>query len=142
MKKSWFELALSDDEVRTDLHTHHGCIAADGMRAHIEPENGACQCGNDKLHKGFDQFLENVKNFPIAFVVNRKYLLDALSGINPDGTAVVFFMEQGGASPIVIQDPDGEKTAIIMPMYAEAMRVEKMKKLPRVTPKSTEQVQP
>lgn len=136
-KKTWLELAVSDDKDRPDLQKVHGCVAADGYRAHIEHTNGACRCGNKKIHKGLDNLFEMVKDSPFSFVVNRKYLLDALSGINPDGTVVIFYVKPGGSHPIVIQDPDEEQTAIIMPMYVAGNVVQKMNTLPVVTPKKT-----
>jgi hypothetical protein len=135
-KKSWLELAVSDDDTNPKLNKVHGCIAADGFRAHIEHANGPCDCGNDKLHKNLDGLLEMVKDTPFSFVVNRKFLLDALSGINPDGTAVIFYVKPGGTHPIIIQDPDEEQTAIIMPMYVAGVEAEPMKPLPRVAPEA------
>ena len=131
-KKSWLELAVSNDDAHTPLSAPHGCIATDGMRAHIEHESGVCECGDEKLHASFDRLLEKMSRLPFAFVVNKKYLTDALSGVNPDGTAVVFFVDikPDGQSPIVLQDPDGERSAIIMPMWISGG--ENMKPLPRV----------
>jgi hypothetical protein len=129
MKKTWLELATHTD--RPNLMKPHGCAASDGTRMHIENANGACQCGDDKQHKAFDNVIKKVKDTPFAFAVNRQYLLDALSGINLDGTVVLFFMTDS-KSPIVIQDPDGEQTAIVMPMHIGEK--EKIKNLPYVAP--------
>jgi hypothetical protein len=128
-KKSWLELATHNE--RKGLTETHACSAADGYRMHIENDKDVCLCGNDKIHEGFDRVIGMVKDAPFCFAVSRQYLIDALSGINPDGRVIVFFAKPGSKSPVVIQDPDGERTAIIMPMSG-IDGVEKPQNLPRV----------
>jgi hypothetical protein len=99
----------------------HGCAGADGYRMHIE-NNGepynSCNCGNDKIHKGFDSVIEMIKDAPFVFAINKKFLMDALSGMEPDSDhhTLLFFTQPDSKSPIVIQDADAERTAIIMPL--------------------------
>lgn len=141
MKKSWLNLAVSKDDARTPLQSPHGCVAADGFRMHIENNAPRCACGNTEIHKGFDRVIGMAKDAPFAFAVNLEYLIDALSGINPDGKVVLFFVDptKNGISPIVLQDPDGERTAIVMPTHIP--EAQKIKNLPKVTTKKQKQVQ-
>jgi hypothetical protein len=127
----WLELATSDLEERPALHKVHECAAADGIRMHIDNRGNPCECGDEKQHKSFDRVIEGVKEIPFAFAINKNFLFDALNGINPEGSCVLFFVKDA-TSPIVIQDPEGEQTAIIMPMHDEDVR--KPQNLPQVTP--------
>lgn len=127
----WLELATSDHPDRPALHKVHECAASDGIRMHIENMGNPCDCGDEKQHKAFDRVINSVKEIPFSFAVNKDFLFDALSGINPEGKYVLFFIKDA-KSPIVIQDPDGYQTAIIMPVNDE--NVTKPQDLPQVTP--------
>jgi hypothetical protein len=132
MKKDhWLELATSDHPERPGLHRVHECAASDGIRMHIDNTGNPCDCGDDLRHKAFDRVIDGVKDTPFAFAINKDFLFDALNGINPNGKYVLFFIKDG-KSPIVIQDPDGCETAIIMPVHDE--NVSKPQDLPHVTP--------
>jgi hypothetical protein len=75
--------------------------------------------------------IEGVKEIPFAFAINKNFLFDALNGINPEGSYVLFFVKDA-TSPIVIQDLDGYKTAIIMPLNERDTL--KPQNLPHVAP--------
>jgi len=127
----WLELATSNHKKRPELHRVHECAASDRIRMHILNRGNPCDCGNDKQHKSFDRVIEGTKDTPFAFAINKKFLFDALNGINPDGNYVLFFIKDA-KSPIVIQDPDGNETAIIMPLNNE--NISKPQNMPHVTP--------
>ena len=134
MSKSWLELVVSANEDRKGLMKSHSCVAADGYRMHIENSNGACRCGDNKTHEGFDRLIEMVKDTPFCFAINQEYLMDALSGINSYRHQVLFFIKPGGTSPIVIQDDEGSRTAIIMPMAGTRITYPKLRQQ-HATPK-------
>jgi hypothetical protein len=136
MKKDhWLELATSDLPEKPALHRVHECAASDGVRMHIDNTGNPCDCGEELQHKAFDRVIDGVKDTPFAFAINKDFLFDALNGINPDGKYVLFFVKDA-KSPIVLQDPDGYETAIIMPVHDE--NVSKPQDLPQVTPPQIE----
>jgi hypothetical protein len=126
----WMKLATGTG--RPFLTKVHGCAGADGYRMHIENNGEPCNC-DDQSHKGFDSVIEMVKDAPLAFAIDKKFLMDALSGMEPDGDhpILLFFTQPGSKSPIVIQDADAERTAIIMPLNSSNMPT-KPQDLPRV----------
>jgi hypothetical protein len=134
----WLELATTDLEERPALHRVHECVSADGMRMHIDNRGNPCECGDEKQHKAFDRVIDGVKETPFAFAINKNFLFDALNGINPDGKYVLFFIKDA-KSPIVIQDPDGFQTAIIMPVDDD--NTHKPQNLPHVTPEPVKPVE-
>jgi hypothetical protein len=136
-KEHWLELATSDLEERPALRKVHECVAADGIRMHIDNRGNPCDCGDNKQHQAIDRVINGVKEIPFAFAINKNFLFDALNGINPDGSYVLFFVKDA-KSPIVIQDPDGTETAIIMPL--NDMSVPKPQNLPQVTPMPVEKL--
>lgn len=127
----WLELATSNDDARPSLHKPHGCAAADGIRMHIINDEPPCQCGDDKQHESFDRVIDGITEIPFAFAINKKFLMDALQGINPNGNYVLFFVKDA-KFPIVLQDPDGFETAIIMPV--DDRDTPTPQNLPRVAP--------
>lgn len=125
----WLEAAGASD--KASLTHPHACIGTDGTRMHIannaDPD---CNCGNSSLHSGFNRIIENAEMARFSFAVSRQLLIEALSGINPDDDCILFFTSSPTA-PIVVQDREVSRTAIIMPMAYESTKPV----MPRITPK-------
>lgn len=111
--KEWLELARRKKDKHAGLHRIHGNFSADGYRMHVV-EGKSCKCKNEQVHKNTAQkIIPMGEKSRFVFAINRKFLLDALAGIETD--IVVFFGDE--KSPIIVQGLEDEsRTALIMPV--------------------------
>lgn len=117
----WLMLAQGHDETRPSLELIHGGAMADGYRIHaISPDQRKpCECdAPESVHEGIKNILANTKNDPIAFRINRRYLLEVLIGMGGgDDEAVITFRSEKPTAPVFITD--GNREAVIMPLHLE-----------------------
>lgn len=111
--EDWLKLATSE-QIEPTRHPH-GCASTDGIRIHLSVYSGDCICGNKKFHKSLNKVIELASESAFVFRVNRRYLVEALSGINPENDVLCFF-SSGPKTPIVIRDDEGSRAAVIMPI--------------------------
>ncbi len=125
--EEWLALAKSDDDSpsREYLTRVHGNMGADGFHMHIAVDAPLCSCGNAEKHAGFDNVAKGARFATYRFSVQRRYLVEALAGMNPGtsfGCINVYSVDPDGI--IVLQDVERRRTALIMPMHRSAVEHE------------------
>jgi hypothetical protein len=127
----WLQLAMSETDGREYLKIRHGNMATDGVRIHADDYDNDCVCGNPQdIHGKINHIMElSEKDCNFAFWVDRQLLIDALAGM-PDGTIVIYHGKYN--QPIVIEEHDGCRFAVLMPMAPYEGNLPTHPHLPRV----------
>jgi hypothetical protein len=108
----WFKMAVSED--RDEIKKPHGKIAADGYRIHIDNITHDCECGDVDPHRKIEHVIDLTrKEISFSFAISKEFLLEALAGIEDD---TVLFFSGGPKKPVAIQDREGDRAAVIMPV--------------------------
>lgn len=114
LAEEWLRLAVDED--RKGLDVIHTNVACDGFRMHIALDiKKNCECDARHLHTSLNAVIDMGRKASFSFSINRTLLLEALAGINPDEGYINFFVS-GPEDPVVIQEPEAVRTAIIMPL--------------------------
>lgn len=106
----------------------HGHTGVDGIRIHISHDDGTeCDCGLEETHKGVNNVLRKAEKAEFLFGIDLRYLMDALSGIDPEENKKVIFYFQDKDKIVVIQDSEQTRSAVIMPFDPTALRRKELK---------------
>jgi hypothetical protein len=134
----WLDMATNHE--KEALQLRHGNAATDGVRIHAADAGRDCNCNNPQdIHGKINHIMDIAENeCKLAFLIDRQLLIDALAGMEEG--AIVFYCGTP-TQPIVLEEADGSRYAVIMPLQPKEER-RQTPDIPRVKTEKAEAPQP